>query len=165
MRVVGVAYDGSPEAQRALGRAARAACTAGALLRIFGVVHQNAVWFGGYLGHVAGLDLHDHLAEQLDRAAHRVGAPVVASPEILQGDPVEELSLAAAECDLLFVGSRSHGLVRRTLMGSVATGLARTPPCAVVVVPRGSAPAPEDSDVLSELSLVSAAGRLLLGRS
>jgi nucleotide-binding universal stress UspA family protein len=41
----------------------------------------------------------------------------------------------AEDADLLVVGSRGNGLVRRALLGSIATQVVHHAPCAVVVVP------------------------------
>jgi nucleotide-binding universal stress UspA family protein len=55
------------------------------------------------------------------------------------GDPAAELALEAVELDLLVVGSRGHGPLGETLLGSVSSELVRTAPCPVLVMPRGAA--------------------------
>lgn len=160
--IIGIAYNGSPEAQRALGHAAAIATAADAQLRIFGVVEQNSVWYGGYLGPVTGLDLRDYVAEQLHGAAQRVvGDTIAVSTQVLQGDATKELATAGADCDLLVLGSRSYGPVRRALLGSVSTSLVRSPPCALLVIPRTADATADDGRITDEPSVISAAGRLL----
>ena len=41
--------------------------------------------------------------------------------------------------DLLVIGSRGYGPVRRTLLGGVSAEVTRTSACPVLVVPRGAA--------------------------
>lgn len=161
LEVIGIAYNGSPEAQRALSHAAAIATAADAQLRIFGVVEQNSVWYGGYLGPVTGLDLRDYVAEQLHGAAQRVGGTIAVSTQVLQGDATKELATAGAGCDLLVLGSRSYGPVRRALLGSVSTRLVRAPPCALLIIPRTTEASTGDGRVIDEPSVISAAGRLL----
>lgn len=52
------------------------------------------------------------------------------------GDPAEVLKALSERWDLLIVGSRSRGPLRRLLLGSVSVRLAREAPCPVLVVPR-----------------------------
>jgi nucleotide-binding universal stress UspA family protein len=55
------------------------------------------------------------------------------------GTPVDELVELSRTVDLLVVGSRAWGPVRRTLMGSTAAKLMRKAHCPVLVLPRGAA--------------------------
>ena len=55
---------------------------------------------------------------------------------VLEGDAAAELAAASAEVDLLVVGSRGYGPVRRVLLGSVSRELVRSAACPVVVLPR-----------------------------
>jgi nucleotide-binding universal stress UspA family protein len=52
------------------------------------------------------------------------------------GDPAQVLVERSAGLDLLVVGSRNHGPVRRALLGSVAAEVMRSASCPVLVVPR-----------------------------
>jgi nucleotide-binding universal stress UspA family protein len=51
------------------------------------------------------------------------------------GNPETILRDAARTLDLLVVGASRHGPVGSFLLGSVARGLLREPPCPVMVVP------------------------------
>lgn len=54
-----------------------------------------------------------------------------------QGSPAEELVRAAADAELLVVGSRGHGGFTSLLLGSVSHQCVQHASCPVVVVPRG----------------------------
>jgi nucleotide-binding universal stress UspA family protein len=49
--------------------------------------------------------------------------------------PAEALLKAAADADMLVVGSRGAGGFKRLLMGSVSTQATQHAPCPVVVIP------------------------------
>lgn len=76
----------------------------------------------------------DAEVERLCRAAER-RAP--ATRRLAWGDPAELLEVFALDCDLLVLGSRGRGPVRRTLLGSVSTKVLHHASCPVVVLPRG----------------------------
>jgi nucleotide-binding universal stress UspA family protein len=56
----------------------------------------------------------------------------------LVGNPAELIAKESEDHDLLLVGSRGYGPVRRTLLGGVAARLARTARCPLLVLPRGA---------------------------
>jgi nucleotide-binding universal stress UspA family protein len=56
----------------------------------------------------------------------------------MHGMPAHAIAEAAADFDLLVVGSRGYGPLRRTLLGSVSAKLMRSTPCAALVLPRGA---------------------------
>ncbi|MGN6188557.1 MAG: universal stress protein [Conexibacter sp.] len=53
-------------------------------------------------------------------------------------DPVSELLEASHELDLLLLGSREQGALRRALLGSVSTPVVRGAACPLLVLPHGS---------------------------
>jgi nucleotide-binding universal stress UspA family protein len=59
-----------------------------------------------------------------------------ATYEAVTGTPATELARRSVDLDLLAVGSRAHGPVRRLLLGSTSTRLVREALCPVLVVPR-----------------------------
>jgi nucleotide-binding universal stress UspA family protein len=138
-RQIGVAYDGSPESERALQLGAELARRGGARLRLVTVVGPGVAAYppldpGAYaqLAQIA----REEARERLDAALAQL-AGVRAEGVVREGEPVEELARDAAGDDLLIAGSRGRGPVRRVLLGSISSRLLRTAACPVVVVPRG----------------------------
>jgi len=141
---IGSGFDGSPESREALAWAANLARRRHAHLVAL-AVHTRMAFGGVPAAGVVNLRsandtfraaLHEQLA---DTVAAR-GDGDEASSRMLDGDAVSELAEASAELDLLVLGSRGYGPVRRVLFGSVSRALARYAACPVVVVPRGAAP-------------------------
>ena len=137
--VVGV--DGSPESRLALEDAVELAGRADAALTLVAVAQEPAISYGK--GASAGNNeelrqaVKEQRQEQLDEALASIPADVTANRRVLVGDPAQKLAEAAAEADLLFLGSRSYGPLRSVLLGSVSRTLMRTVPRPVIVHPRG----------------------------
>lgn len=141
--VVGV--DGSPGSTAALEWAVgEAAAKRGASVHAVMAWEQPqsyapSVWG---LGMDPTLDLHQELSSAAAAEAARVAAEVggaqhvVVTSEAIEGHPALALLHAAAEADLLVVGSRGHGGFVGALLGSVSQHLVCHAPCPVVVVPR-----------------------------
>jgi len=113
--VVGVAFDGSPAAEAALGVGTDLAAAAGARLRIITV---KPPWYGRSLTH--------------SRRREEPGANVI------HGDPVHVLVDQTRTLGLLVMGTRGHGSIRSALLGSVSRGVLHEARCPVVVTPRAS---------------------------
>ena len=73
--------------------------------------------------------LDETLAEVVGKEA---GVPVEA--KLVKANPAEALVEAAANADLLVVGSRGHGGFAGLLLGSVSQQCAHQAPCPVVIV-------------------------------
>lgn len=73
----------------------------------------------------------------LEEAAAMAPPGIPVRRRLLHGDPASALAEAASDFDLLVVGSRCYGPVRRALLGSVSVKLMRTAPAPVLVIPRG----------------------------
>ncbi len=138
VRVIGVGYDGSPEADDALQAATELALRNRAALRVLAVMPprstsgeaeiQAAAAFGGI-----------ELREMLDRAVSDLPPEVRAEASFLHGSPTTELIDAAGKgIDLLMLGSRAGGPWRRTLLGSVSSRVVRGVGCPVLISPRGA---------------------------
>src|SRR5690242_3469881 len=56
---------------------------------------------------------------------------------VSEGDAVERLTAASADLDLLVVGSRRYGPMRRVLLGGVSSALIDRVHCPLLIVPRG----------------------------
>jgi nucleotide-binding universal stress UspA family protein len=145
--VVGV--DGSAGAGRALRWAA-----AEARLRKSGLRVVHAWTFGfagipgggyGYTGDVRGLFTADGISEMrrvaeelLDRAITEIATEargIRIERQVVEGRAAQVLVGAAAEGDLLVVGSRGHGGFAGLLLGSISQQCAHHAACPVVIVP------------------------------
>jgi nucleotide-binding universal stress UspA family protein len=85
---------------------------------------------------VVGPELHRRVEESLARGGRAAGATV--REELLwgEGEADEINGYAAGErADLVVLATHGHGLVRRALLGSVASAVARGAPCPVLLVP------------------------------
>ena len=124
-RVVGVAYDGSAESERALGAASELARSAGATIRLLAALPPA----DGPRGR--------RLASDARRARDELPSDLRAAAHILHGPAAAVIAEEAEKgVDVLFVGSRGYGPVRRVLLGSTSSQLMAHAPCPVVVTPR-----------------------------
>lgn len=131
--LIGVGYDGSDESTQALALAEKLAKALDAKIRVITVAPYTGV--DAHLGPVEVM--REVWAESLKEAVDSVSERIETEGVLRQGRPATELALQAVELDLLVVGSRAYGPLRRTLVGSVSGELVRTAPCPVLVVPRG----------------------------
>lgn len=142
LRRVAVGFDGSPEARHALRLALQLAEAAQVAIRLVTVMHPGELFPTGagtglgYEGHVEAR--RQELQEELDRAVAGIPAQREPSGSVIVGDPDLALRAEVGDADLLVVGSRGYGPIRRVLLGSVAASLLRDSPCPVLVAPRGA---------------------------
>ena len=127
VRRIGVAHDGSPEADTALRAAESLAVELSAALTVYCVVEPGSPSRAA--------------TERARRLVHGVvdNALRGSRPEwlLLQAVPAEEIAgRAYGVVDLLFVGSPADGPLRRALQGNVSGALVREAGCPVVVTPR-----------------------------
>ena len=130
-----VAIDGSPCGDRA-------AAQAGALARMFGSevvllhVRDIATFLrDGVIEAAALLDEERAAGERaLDRAATALGG-WPAERRMSDADPAEEIARAAADFDLVVMGSHGRRLLGRLILGSVSQNVLHRVSCAVLVVP------------------------------
>lgn len=126
IRRIGIAYDGSREANAALRAAESLALELSARLTIY---------CAGWPSRAA----EDVYSGPVDDAAQRLKP----GTQVLQGVPAEEVAgRAYGVIDLLFVGSRGYGPLRRALLGNVSGAVVREAGCPVVVTPLRTAIAP-----------------------
>ena len=140
MRVVGVGFDGSPAALEALRVATDLALANGAALRVYTVARRYPRVPGdGSVGQAPGVVAEaEALREQLHREVARLPAEVRALPVFLRGIPAVELTAAVADgVDLLVLGCRRGGPLRRALQGSVSGAVLETARCPVLISPTG----------------------------
>jgi nucleotide-binding universal stress UspA family protein len=144
---IGVGFDGRPEAQQALTLAVAVAQHCGASLSVQSVVATPVPYAGPTAYEGDWLQRAEaHAREQLAEAL--AGITVEAVGDVVVGHgPVDDLVELSANVDLLVLGSRAWGPVRRTVIGSTATHLMRRSHCPVLVLPRGAATgAPGEKD-------------------
>jgi nucleotide-binding universal stress UspA family protein len=143
-RVVAVGFDGSADSKHALEYARGLAAGLGAKLQVLAVQEPEVIF--GYTGVAAAYDRgelaesqKDFLTKEVARAVDGSPGSVNAKGEVLSGNAAEALASRAEQgIDLLVMGSRGYGPVRKVLLGSVSARLARDAPCSLLVVPRSS---------------------------
>lgn len=128
---IGVGYDGSPESEAALAFARELAAHHGAKLSALTVVEPAA-----YAGLVRGVVRSDAQEQHLAEAKDDLNALGDVEGEVAFGLAGEELAAFGARVDLLVVGSRGYGPIRRLMLGSTAAQLASNARCPLLVLPR-----------------------------
>jgi nucleotide-binding universal stress UspA family protein len=138
MRVIGVGYDGSSAAEEALKTAVELAVPNGAALRVYAVARKFAHVPGGD-GDSRGPGVPTEaeiLRETLHKAVAALPAEVRALPVFIRGFPDQELIKAAEYgVDLMVLGSRAGGPVRRLLHHSVTSTVMQYAKCPVLISP------------------------------
>jgi nucleotide-binding universal stress UspA family protein len=154
---VGVAFDFSPEAEKALALAVELAGALGARVKVREVVAAD-LW--PLTGSYPVIDLDDIAEELIADAEKRMQAKiselhtdVPVDVHAVVGATTERLEQLADDVDLLVCGSRGWGAVRRVVLGSTADRLIHHAACPVLVVPRtadtGTADAPTEATAAS----------------
>jgi nucleotide-binding universal stress UspA family protein len=141
MATILVGTDGSKGSEAALSEGFDLAERLGARVLVVAV----AAHVSGMLG---GSVYKDRLSEHLDRAhtaldaarTMAVEAGVDAEFEVFEGDAAEEIATIAEsrDADLVVVGTRGHGGIAGSLLGSVSADVVRRSKRPVVVVHRPS---------------------------
>ncbi len=134
---IGVAYNGSPEAQAALAAARELAAPNRAEVIALEVVTIPSYAFTGLVPPAFGETVNTMLAE----AKERMGKLDGVEGRAVYGLAGEELAAFGDEVDLLVVGSRSYGPIRRLVLGSTSDYLERHARCSLLVLPRTAATA------------------------
>jgi nucleotide-binding universal stress UspA family protein len=135
LRLIGVAYDASPEAKRAAAVAQALALAASAPLRAFGVREPLTSWIapGTYipLG-----DLEGPIEEELEQLLAALPAEIGAQKIVLSGHPADALlAQGPLAAELMVFGSHGFGRFLRLVAGSVSSKVIRGAPWPVLVVP------------------------------
>lgn len=138
--VIGVGFDGSDEARGALASASGLAVSASATLRVI-LVSAPATQLS-FISEQSGYGdlaqwIEDTERRRLSETLRGLPANLRAEGAFLVADPGEALADESERLDLLVLGSRSYGPVRRVLLGGVSSGLMRRAACPVLVTPRG----------------------------
>jgi nucleotide-binding universal stress UspA family protein len=143
---IGVGFDGGAEARQALALAATVAQDCGASIAVQSVVATPIPYAGTGAYEDDWLERAEaRAADELREALAEVAVDAVG--DVVVGGAVDELVALSANVDLLVLGSRAWGPVRRTMIGSTASHLTRKSHCPVLVLPRGAATgAPGEQD-------------------
>jgi nucleotide-binding universal stress UspA family protein len=158
---IGVGYDATPESEIALMAATTLASATGARLRLLSVVEPaTATWTFAPTAWQRAFSVDDLLDElvterrgEIDRALAGIDPAIAADGAVLTGSPADKLAeVAGRELDLLLVGSRAYGPLRRVLLGGVSFELMRSAGCPLLVVPRGAAEAGREAPAEAEVS-------------
>jgi nucleotide-binding universal stress UspA family protein len=145
IRTIGVAYNGSPESQRAVSVARELAAACGARVSACEAISLPMYTFLG------GPVPVDHAIEDLvEEAQKRIATLGGVEPHAVYGNAVDELALYSASLDLLLVGSRGYGPLGRLVHGSTSSQLACTARCPLLVLTRTAheqdlEPAPQEA--------------------
>jgi len=140
-RHIAVAYDGSPEAEAALDAAEAIALESGAALTCYFVIEPPSP-IDGMIAAGTGSEwpsktLERHGRQILAAVSEHAPEGIKLDTRLLRGEPAEQIARKAADgIDLLVVGSRAYGPLRRALLGTVSGRLVREAMCPVLVMPR-----------------------------
>lgn len=143
---IGVAYNGSPESKNALAVARELSVPTGATLHALEVVSIPTIAFTGLIPPAIGESIDVMLAEAKGRM-HALGD---IDGQAVYGLSGEELAVFSGRVNLLVVGSRGYGPVKRLVLGSTTDYLERHARCSLLVLPRGASSAVEDATTSRE---------------
>jgi nucleotide-binding universal stress UspA family protein len=144
LRAIGAAFTDTPDGHEAVRVAADLAARAGLPLTVYSVIALHTNWLRPEAVQpdtsVVPEEVRKVAKDALDRVVASLPAGVRSTGELLFGEVVDELSMAAERgVDLLVCGSRGYGPVRRVLLGTVSSALVRQASVPTMVVPRADA--------------------------
>jgi nucleotide-binding universal stress UspA family protein len=131
---IGVGYDGSPESEIALATARELAERDRALVRALEVVAIPNYAFTGFGAPALGESIETMISE----ANERLGKLEGIEGHAVYGLAGEELAAFGDEVQLLVVGSRGYGPMKRLILGSTSGYLERHARCSLLVLPRSA---------------------------
>lgn len=131
---IGVGYDASPESEAALVAARAVAAQQRAKLIALEVVSIPAYSFTGLTPPALG----DTIEALVRDAKERLRTLEDVEGRAVYGLPGEELAEFSGEVNLLVVGSRNYGPLRRLVVGSTSDYLERHARCSLLALPRGA---------------------------
>ncbi len=143
---VGVGYNESPESQAALALARELAGRTNASVRALEVISIPTYAFTGLMPPAIG----ESIEEMLKVANARMQALPGVEGSAVYGLTGEELAAFGDQLDILIVGSRSYGPLRRLMLGSTSDYLQRHARCSLLVLPRVAEASAVDGDSPSE---------------
>ncbi len=131
---VGVAYDMSPQSRVALSVARSLAMREDAAVRALRVIGYPVT---PYMSEAPSMWKEASEAE-LKSARQALDLPADVDGDVVMGRVQDELETFSGQVDVLVVGSRDRGPVRRAVLGSTAQHLARAARCPLIVVSHGA---------------------------
>jgi len=143
---IGVAYNGSPESTAALAAAQDLAVATGAAIHALEVVSIPTYAYTGVIPPAIGESIDVMLQEATSRMKELPGVEGRAA----YGLTGEELAAFGQEVDILIVGSRGYGPMKRLVLGSTSDYLERHARSSLLVLPRSAASQAEQSTISSE---------------
>jgi nucleotide-binding universal stress UspA family protein len=132
---IGVAYNGSQESMAALAVARKLAAQTNASLYALQVVAITSYAYSG----IIVPDLAGTIEELVREANDELKKLNDVAGRAVYGLTGEELAAFGDEVDILLVGSRSYGPMRRLVLGSTSDYLERHARCSLIVLPRAAA--------------------------
>jgi nucleotide-binding universal stress UspA family protein len=129
---LGVGYDGSAQSRLALALARELAGALHARIEALQVVAIPSVTYSG----VMMPSIAEGMDATLDDASARMSELPGVEGHAVYGLAGEELAAFSANVDLLLVGSRGYGPLRRLVLGSASNYLERHARCSLLVLPR-----------------------------
>jgi nucleotide-binding universal stress UspA family protein len=129
---VGVAYNGSPESESALASARELAAPLEASVYALEVVSLPSYAFTGVIAPPMG----DSIDALLTEAKERMGQLADVQGDAVYGIAGEELAAFGNGLDLLVVGSRGYGPIKRLVLGSTSAYLEHHARCSLLVLVR-----------------------------
>ncbi|WP_122943860.1 universal stress protein [Brachybacterium sp. EE-P12] len=141
-----VGTDASARAEAALEVALQAAARRGAALKVLMVIPSPEDWGGSAVAWLPDPEVVEThrakaaagLERRLDQLRETHPELTITS-EVVVGDPAQELVARSGEAQLTVVGTRGHGRLASTLLGSVSRSLLQLAEGPVMVVPGRSA--------------------------
>lgn len=138
---IGVGIDAEEESRAALRLADETAIAAGGSLRLIAIAPLPSGLFPGRISSNApayARFVRDQLAGELERAMGTCSPAIEIAEVLVEGDPAEVLCKQSRELDLLVLGSRGYGPLRRVFLGGVASKVIRCASCPVLITPRSA---------------------------
>lgn len=135
LRRIGAAYNQSPESKQALEVAREVAAASGGAVQALEVVVIPTVLYTGIMPPLVGAGVDTMLEESLARMKAIPGV----QGRAVYGIAGEELAEFGDQLDILVLGSRGYGPLKRLVLGSTSDYLQRHARCALLVLPRGAA--------------------------
>ena len=132
---VGVGFNDSPESHAALAAASALAARADAEPRALEVITIPTYAYTGLMAPSVGEEIDTFMQE----ANERMHALEGVEGRAVYGLTGEELAAFSDELDLLVLGSRSYGPIKRLVLGSTSDYLERHARCSLLVLPRSAA--------------------------